>query len=490
MVWQEEGTEAELFFRLSLDMLCVLGFDGYYKKLNPAWEKTLGYTIDELKERSYIDFVHPDDRVMTEAEVQTLTTGDQTISFANRYICKDGTYKWLLWNATPFPKQQLIYAIVRDVTEHKHLADELSKSEGKLYDIIQRSPIPAFMIGRDHRVTHWNKALEALSNIKAEEVIGTREQWRAFYSTERPCMADLLMDESFESLPRWYSEKWKKSDLLEDAYEGTDFFPTIGEGGKWLHYTAAVVKNSRDELTGAIETLEDVTQRKKGEEELRRSQEELRNLYSRVQSSREEERTQVAREIHDELGQQLSMLHIDLTWLEDQLPKNKKAMLERVRSMQELVDQTVQSVRRIATKLRPALLDDFGLSAAVEWQAKEFHTRTGIECNVILNKEEIVTDRDRSTAIFRIFQEALTNVSRHAHATKVEVRLLESDEGLLLEVRDNGRGIAEREVVSSKSLGLIGMRERVHPWGGKVDISGMAGQGTTIIVTLAREKKG
>jgi signal transduction histidine kinase len=376
------------------------------------------------------------------------------------------------------------------MTEQKHVTDELSKTEWKLYDIIQRSPIPAFMISRDHRVTHWNSALEALSNIKTQEVIGTREQWRAFYPSERPTMADLLVDESKESLPRWYSEKWKKSDLLEDAYEGTDFFPTLGKGGKWLHYTAAVIRNSLGELAGAIETLEDVTERMKAEEELRSSREELRNLYSRVQSSREEERTQVAREIHDELGQQLSMLHIDLTWLEDQLPKNKKAMLERVRAMEELVDQSVQSVRRIATKLRPALLDDFGLLAAVEWQAKEFQIRTGIECRVTSNKDEIVIDRDRSTAIFRIFQEALTNVSRHAHATKVDVRLLENDHGLILEVRDNGRGIAESEVVSSKSLGLIGMRERVHPWGGRVDISGIAGQGTAIVVTLPREKKG
>jgi PAS domain S-box-containing protein len=490
MVWQEDGTEAELFFRLSLDMLCVLGFDGFYKKLNPAWEKTLGYAIDELKERPYVDFVHPGDRVMTIAEVQKLTTRDQMISFTNRYMCRDGTHKWLQWNAMSLSKRQLIYAIVRDVTEHRYVAGELSRSEEKLYDIIQRSPIPAFMIGRDHRVTHWNRALEALSSIKAEEVIGTRDQWRAFYSTERPCMADLLVDESFKSLPQWYSEKWKKSDLLQEAYEGTEFFPTLGEAGKWLHYTAAVIRNSVGELTGAIETLEDVTQREKVEEELRNSREELRNLYSRVQSLREEERTQVAREIHDELGQQLSMLHIDLTWLEDQLPKNKKAMLERVRSMEELVDQTVQSVRRIATKLRPALLDDFGLSAAVEWQAEEFHTRTGIECKVIINKEEILTDRDQSTAIFRIFQEALTNVSRHAHATKVEVRLLEDDQNLILEVKDNGRGINESQVVSSKSLGLIGMRERVYPWGGRVDISGIAGQGTAIIVTLPREKKG
>jgi PAS domain S-box-containing protein len=490
MVWQEDGSEAELFFRLSPDMLCVVGFDGYYKRLNPAWEKTLGYTIDELKERPYIDFVHPDDRVTTQAEVQKLTTRGQAIFFTNRYICKDGMHRWLLWNAAPFPKQQLIYAIVRDVTEHEYATDELSKSEGKLYDIIQRSPIPAFMIGRDHRVMYWNRALEALSSIKAEEVIGTREQWRAFYPSERPTMADLLADESLESIPRWYSEKWRKSDLLEEAYDGTDFFPTLGDGGKWLHSTAAVIRNSLGKLIGAMETLEDVTQRKKAEEELRSSREELRNLYSRVQSSREEERTQVAREVHDELGQQLSMLHIDLTWLEDQLPKNKKAMLERVRSMQELVDQTVESVRRIATKLRPALLDDFGLSAAVEWQAGEFQTRTGIECRVTSNKDAIVIDRERSTIIFRIFQEALTNVSRHAHATKVDVRLLEHDRGLILWVRDNGRGIAEPEVLSSKSLGLIGMRERVHPWGGKVEISGIPGQGTTIIVTLPCKEKG
>jgi DNA-binding CsgD family transcriptional regulator len=141
---------------------------------------------------------------------------------------------------------------------------------------------------------------------------------------------------------------------------------------------------------------------------LRKSQDQLRNLYNRAQTLREEERALIAREIHDELGQELSMLQIDLTYLEDQLPKNKRGVIERIRAMEDLVNTIIRSVQRIATELRPSLLDDLGLAAAIEWQGKEFQKRTGIECKVFLGQEEMAIDRDRSTALFRIFQEALT----------------------------------------------------------------------------------
>lgn len=154
--------------------------------------------------------------------------------------------------------------------------DERIKSEQRLFSVIQGSPIPTFVIGKDHKVIYWNKALEELSRIKRTEIVGTSQHWRAFYRQERPCMADILVDAAVHDINYWYENKWIKSTLIEEAYEATNFFPDLGTKGKWLHFTAASIRNAQDELVGAIETLEDITARKRIEESSRRLAERLR----------------------------------------------------------------------------------------------------------------------------------------------------------------------------------------------------------------------
>ncbi len=161
-------------------------------------------------------------------------------------------------------------AIFTDITDRKKAEEKLKESEQRLHRVIEGSPIPTFVIGKDHRVIYWNRALEELSGIKAEEIVGTKGQWRAFYGAERPCLADLLVDQALESIPQWYLDKYTKSRLVDEAYEATDFFPELGETGKWLHFTAAVIRDTQGSLVGAIETLDDVTDRRRAEEELSR----------------------------------------------------------------------------------------------------------------------------------------------------------------------------------------------------------------------------
>ena len=160
-------------------------------------------------------------------------------------------------------------AIFTDITDRKKAEEKLRESEQRLHRVIEGSPIPTFVIGKDHRVIYWNRALEELSGIKAE-IVGTKGQWRAFYNEERPCLADLLVDQALESIPQWYLDKYTKSRLIDEAYEATDFFPELGESGKWLHFTAAVIRDTHGNLVGAIETLDDVTDRRRAEEELSR----------------------------------------------------------------------------------------------------------------------------------------------------------------------------------------------------------------------------
>jgi PAS domain S-box-containing protein len=228
-----------------------------------------------------------------------------------------------------------------------------------------------------------------------------------------------------------------------------------------------------------------VDEGKRTEEKLTKSRERLRNLSVRLQSLLEEERTRISREIHDELGQSLTALKLDLSLIRRSLVSDGHAgHSANVLAIERTANRIIRTVRRIATELRPGILDELGVAAAIEWMAKDFRNRTGINCKVILQRADNITNTVRDTAIFRIVQEALTNVMRHAAATQVSVTLKRKGDAVIVEVRDNGIGIVEGRIVDSKSLGLIGIRERVRLLEGEVEISGKPGEGTLVKVTL------
>jgi two-component system sensor histidine kinase UhpB len=241
------------------------------------------------------------------------------------------------------------------------------------------------------------------------------------------------------------------------------------------------------EFKGSIVVLTDISERRQIEEELGRSYQQLRNLSRHLQSVREEESKLIAREIHDELGQALTALKMDLAWMSSRLPgslPDRKILLDKTKAMTALIDKTIGTVQKISAELRPGLLDDLGLIAAIEWQCQEFQDRTGIECRVDFDSEVIDLSPDLSTAIFRVFQEALTNAARHSRATRVNVSLKNKPGQLELQIVDNGIGIPEKAVDSAESLGIMGMRERLIPFGGSLLISGKANRGTTLTLRL------
>jgi signal transduction histidine kinase len=227
----------------------------------------------------------------------------------------------------------------------------------------------------------------------------------------------------------------------------------------------------------------ELAERELTEQRLRASEENLRALASHLQSVREEERIHIAREIHDELGQALTGLKFDINAMAKSCADDKASVAGMSQHLSQQIDRIINSVRRIASGLRPEVLDEIGLSAAIEWQAREFSRRTGIRCMVEIAPGFTDPDKDRSTALFRIFQELLTNVARHANATKVTVQLADS-ELLTLKVEDNGRGIQDQEFESPKSLGFLGLRERVLAFGGSIDVKGQEGKGTRVSVSI------
>jgi signal transduction histidine kinase len=251
----------------------------------------------------------------------------------------------------------------------------------------------------------------------------------------------------------------------------------FGNREVWINTWLVPFQKQDNRVQSVLGISRDLTER-------RQIEEKLRALSARLQSVREEERATIAREIHDDLGQRLTGLKMDLSWLQKRLQPNQGELRQKTEAMSRLIDATVRSVRRLSTELRPRILDDFGLIAALEWQAQEFQNKTGIPCRFKSDLSEIRLPQDQSVAVFRIFQEALTNVARHARAGRVEALLRPNARGLTLTIKDNGRGIPPDEMSRSKSLGLLGMRERALLFGWDLTLRGSPGRGTTVALRI------
>jgi PAS domain S-box-containing protein len=253
--------------------------------------------------------------------------------------------------------------------------------------------------------------------------------------------------------------------------------------------TISPITSDAGMIVGASAIIRDISERKMVQEELGKSNEQLRDLYRRLQSAREEERTRIAREIHDEFGQTLTALSFDLAWMEKRLHPDQTQIAQKIESMSKIIGMAIQSIKKLSTDLRPGILDDFGLHAAIEWQAEEFETRTGKKCEVVLDVNDLNIDNEVSTAIFRILQETLTNIMRHASANRVELQLREEPGELVFLVRDDGIGLNPHEANAPQSYGLVGIQERAYSLGGTAEIISSPGQGTTVCVRLPLEKR-
>jgi len=273
----------------------------------------------------------------------------------------------------------------------------------------------------------------------------------------------------FAKLTRDTTEKREKENALTKAKEVLELR---------VEQRTAVLTRVNHELRTEI------AERERAEAQLKVSLDQLRALAARLQSVREEERTSISREIHDELGQACTAIKMDLALIGRKLTKKQTQLQSKVDSAMQLVDSMIVILRRIASELRPRTLDDLGLSAALESHAQEFESRTGIRCSVTLPQEALHLDADRSTAIFRIFQESLTNVARHAHATQVEALLEMKSDRIVFQVIDNGSGFDPTEAKARKSLGLVGMQERALLLNGDLKIEGAPGAGTTLTLTI------
>jgi two-component system, NarL family, sensor histidine kinase UhpB len=310
------------------------------------------------------------------------------------------------------------------------------------------------------------------------------------YDSPEELIASLTDTEEHFSAAPWSRPEFIRFMQKNDVVTGFESRVYRKDGNRiWVSVNAISVRDAKGKLLYYEGIIEDITERKRSEEELKRSREQLRYLSAHLESAREKERMYIAREIHDELGQILTTMKMDLRWLCSKINADQRPMLSRIYSITDLVDIAVKTVQRISAELRPRFLDDLGLVAAVEWQIEEFRNHTGIRCELVCTPEDMNPEQDISTALYRILQETLTNIVRHARATLVKVCLKQSAETAILEVRDNGKGITEDQIASPKSYGLTGIRERVYLLGGDIRITGMHERGTTVFVNIPLKRE-
>jgi PAS domain S-box-containing protein len=367
--------------------------------------------------------------------------------------------------------KKLFTVILRDITERKQGEAALKDSAERYQRLVELVP-NAIWIEREGRIAFVNRACVQLLRAEADEQLLRRSplefihpDFHALAATRR---ARLL--EGLETNPPVEKRIIRLDGEVRDV-EITE--ASFHDEGK----------------LAVLAVVRDVTERKRAERELEQSREQLRGLSAALQAVREEEKTRIARELHDELGQSLTGLKMDLAQLGSQLRPEQSDAVNRAKSMQSLLDSTVASVRRIATELRPLMLDDLGLVPTIEWLAHDFSQRTGIAVELDLPAADFDVGPEVATAVFRVLQESLTNAARHAAASQIRVALSDVQTAVELRVQDNGRGFTPSASGGTKTLGLIGMRERCAMLGGTFILESAPGAGTSIAMTIPRQSE-
>jgi PAS domain S-box-containing protein len=440
--------------------------------LNPVAAALTGWQPEEALNQpigNVLKLVNETSGMTADNEVLRVLKEKQVLAVANHVdlVTRDGREIAVEHSAAPIlaAKGKVIGVVLvfRDVAERRQ--EQIATAEqAALLELTQDS---VFVIDMDGTVLFWSRGAEAMLGYTKEQAAGKIAH--ELLCTEFPQPFTEIIAELVR-VGHW------EGDLIKTTQDGR----RVVVAGRW-----ALQQGKRGQAPRVLVVNSDITERKRGEESLVLQKEQLRALAERLQWVREEDRKQVARDLHDQIGQILTAIKMDMTWMTRHLPESEVEVLDRLRESIQSINDGVKAVRRICSGLRPGVLDDLGLAAAIEWQASEFSSRNGIKCKVSVPPVDLHLDGDRATATFRIFQECLTNVIRHAQAKTVRVDLCQEDENILLVVEDDGIGFHESGVSNALgSLGLLGMKERAQFCGGDVQIFSSPGNGTKVTVRV------
>jgi PAS domain S-box-containing protein len=451
------------------DTHILFDHDWRYLYVNEAAVRAIGRPREQILGRTLWE-IYPD-IVGTELGRQYRRAMEERIheSFDFHYRTLD---TW--WENRFYPAPEGLSVYATDITERKRAEEQLRQSEERLRQLAENITEVFWLTDPDkQKILYVSPAYEKIWGRPCESVYEQPTAWiDAIHPNDRDRVEKAVMT---QQVLGGYDEEYR----------------IIRPDGRvrWIRDRAFPVNDESGRVYRVTGIAEDITERKLAEEKLRATTEQLRALSARLQSAREEEGARIAREIHDELGGALTSLSWDLESVDKVISESGdqprlQALRERIEAMLRLTETTISNVRRISAELRPGILDDLGLLEAIEWQAGQFQARTGITCRCDCSLENLDLGREQSTAVFRIFQEALTNILRHAQATSVDITTKVEAGEFVLKIIDNGRGITENERTGARSLGLLGMRERAHLIGGKININGVEGEGTVITVRV------
>lgn len=444
--------------------------------LNQGWLDYTGRRQQAEFGAGWLEGVHPDDRARWQEIIADTFPAQKPFEYEFRLRRADGTYGWMICNGRPYHDMQGGFAgylcSCYDNTARRAMASALKESEARYQGMTSNVPGMVFELLRDREsrlsFSYVSEGAAALTGI-AEAALSADSA--AFFdlvaAAERPHLEATLE----ASAAQW--SNWNWSGRIQPLHEPTE---------KWISIRARPRQADSDGVLWDGVMIDD-TQSRLAQVELERSREELRELSRHLQTVREEEKQRIAREVHDELGSTLSVLKMDLEAMDGQLPAGLKAARAKRSAMEQLVDMAVATTRKIVTDLRPSILDDLGLAAALRWQTGEYQKHTKAVLHFDMPDPDIAIDRERGLALFRIFQETITNVVRHAKAENIWILLAQTDRAYMLTVRDDGTGISDDDLRKPASHGIRGMRERAQHFGGNMSVSSTA-EGTTVVVTI------
>ena len=444
--------------------------------LSPRLKGFIGYENEELPnslEAWHRKILAEDLAIVNKKAKDHLSGNSELYEVQYRIRHKNGSIRWIFSRGRIKRNEQgnpiRWTGVDWDITLRKQAEEALHESEERLRTVMEKLP-SGILVLVDGRVDYANPAFCRLTGYSNEELHGN-------------LVVDLIHPDDRERARN------RISDLMNDGEEFLSEYNLMNRSGKSIPIEVYSRKIFYYGKRALLSNIRDITERKIAEEAISKYHKQLQSLSSHLQSVREKEQASIAREIHDELGQELSTVLLHIGWLEEHGEGMKKSWMDRLESTSELVESTIKKVQRISSELRPSMLDHLGLFAAIEWQAKEFTKKTDIPCKVHIGNRKTKLNQEISITIFRIFQESLTNILRHARATEAKVSLTEKSGRLFLEISDNGVGITEEQKYNPESFGLLGIQERARALKGEYSIQGIPKKGTSLSINIPIEQK-